>query len=107
MSLTTTSEPYTTDATSPTMHVRYPSSSRISAALNSSDSLNCSIPQSTGKSITAVRGGREGEGEGKGDGWRCDGERENGREVWANTKMKVKVVEICSRMSTERQDRID
>jgi hypothetical protein len=58
----TTSEPYTTDATSPTIHVRYPSSSRISAALNSSDSLSSSISQSTGKPITVVRGGHEGEG---------------------------------------------
>jgi hypothetical protein len=83
----TTSEPYPTDATSPTIHVQYPSSSRISAAPNSSDSLSCSISQSTGKPITAARGGREGKGKG-------DDGRENGR------------VEICSRTSTERQDRI-
>jgi hypothetical protein len=60
----TTSEPYTTYATSPTIHVRYPSSSRISAALNSSDRSSSSISQSTGKAVTVARGAREGEGEG-------------------------------------------
>src|SRR5271155_4798095 len=73
----TTSEPYTTDVTSPTIHVRYPSFSRISAALNSSDSFSCSISQSIGKSITVVRGGHEGEGD--------------GGDVMVNVRMHVKV----------------